>query len=443
MSQQVLLCIVLAIRYEPNWCADSTLRMEEEPSILPCHLLDHGHQKYLAAIPWYNWWMRQQLQSEPKELFSAIPGHDNQSSEEWMRTFMTIWGEIWDQMTAHDSTSINNIVTHLADEKMLHLSADLGSLHYATNLVFAIIGWQTMLYRPDMRSCSPAQLAIVDETDGHRGEAHFCLRQNQSTCKKGLPDFLMGFGVLLPPRNFSALTTEVDKNALREIKTATAESFNAYLLTCLGGARITWIDCLACHLEYDFATKTLYLFRYPSFCLANLPEKCDCPPKTAIQACAAPYPTGAPWAGRDEVNQLLREVVLSYRLLFGQNKASRRYFRSIKPFSGIPEEGRDDILTALCGQKRLQVGFNVQDREIYDLGSDFPVLKSRIAVLLRHLSTQRPRTWTELWRDKRDSASWFTFWAVLVIGGIGIILAFIQVILQILQVALQMKQMAQ
>jgi len=42
----------------------------------------------------------------------------------------------------------------------------------------------------------------------------------------------------------------------------------------------------------------------------------------------------------------------------------------------------------------------------------------------------------------RDSASWFTLWAVLIIGGIGIMLAFIQVILQIMQVALQFKQMS-
>jgi hypothetical protein len=152
---------------------------------------------------------------------------------------MTIWREIWDQMTAHDSTSIDNIVTHLADGKMLHLNTDSRSLNYARNLVFAMIGWQTMLYRPDMRSCPPVQLAITDETNGHRLEAHFCLRQNQSTCAKLLPDFPIGFGVLLPPRNFGALASEVDKNALREVKTAAAELFNAHLLTYIGGVTIT------------------------------------------------------------------------------------------------------------------------------------------------------------------------------------------------------------
>lgn len=357
-----------------------------------------------------------------------------------MESFITLWREVWKQVTAHDLPSIDTIITHLTDAKVLQLGNNSDSLHYARNLVFAIIGWQTMLYRPDLRSCSPAQLAIVEETDLHRGQAHFCLRQNQSTCKKSLHDFLMGFGVLLPPSNFSALVSEGDKNALRGIKTAAAESLNAHLLTSISNTTIKWTDCLACHLELDVSSNILYLFRYPSFCVVNLlPQESNNQPRTAIHACAIPYPTGAPWATAEEVSQLLQEIILSYRLLFGQNKASRHYFRSIRPFDGRPAEGRDRILTALCGQKRFRIGFEVQDREIYDLSHDFPVLKSRIAVLLRHLSTKRPRTWKELWHDKRDSASWFTFWAVLIIGGTGILLAFIQVLLQIVQLALQIR----
>ena len=49
------------------------------------------------------------------------------------------------------------------------------------------------------------------------------------------------------------------------------------------------------------------------------------------------------------------------------------------------------------------------------------------------------RSWKELWLDKRDSASWLTFWAVLVIGGLGILLALIQVVLQVVQVATELK----
>lgn len=131
---------------------------------------------------------------------------------------------------------------------------------------------------------------------------------------------------------------------------------------------------------------------------------------------------------------MLQETILSYRLLFGQNKASRQQFQKFKPFENIPEAGRDAFLERLCGRKRYQSNSNIPERETYDLTHDFPILRSRLLPLLRHLSAKKPRTWRELWEDKRDSASWLTFWAVLVIGGMGLILAMLQTILQIVQV---------
>jgi hypothetical protein len=63
--------------------------------------------------------------------------------------------------------------------------------------------------------------------------------------------------------------------------------------------------------------------------------------------------------------------------------------------------------------------------------------KNRIAAIHRHLSLRKPRTWKELWQDKRDSAQWHTFWLVLIVGTIGILLTGMQVVLQIVQVAQQ------
>ena len=157
--------------------------------------------------------------------------------------------------------------------------------------------------------------------------------------------------------------------------------------------------------------------------------------KSVIHACSAPYAGARQWATTDEVTQLLNETVLSYRLLFGQNKASRHLFRSLGPFEDTPEDGRDQFLMSLCGKKNFQSTLKVHERESYHLPRDFPILRSRLAILLRHLSNKRPRTWRELWQDNRDSASWLTFWTVLIFGGLGIILALLQAILQIIQIA--------
>lgn len=132
---------------------------------------------------------------------------------------------------------------------------------------------------------------------------------------------------------------------------------------------------------------------------------------------------------------LLREILLSYRLLFGQSKESRRVFRSSKPFEDVPAEAHDPLLHPLCARKSFDAfGIGKPDRT-YRVERDFPMLRNRLATLKRQLSVSKPRGWKELWRDKRDSAHWFTFWAVIIIGGAGLLLSFLQVILQIIQVA--------
>ena len=340
---------------------------------------------------------------------------------------------------AMPDSSVDKIIAHLLQQGLIRIENDVEALGCARNFVFAIIGWQTMLYRPDMGACSPAQLAIVDETDGHRGQAHMCLRQNQTASKKALHEFLLGFGVLLPCHNFSALASEEDKKALRELSSVSSASFNAHLLTRVGGIHIKWTDSLACHLELDPTSNTLYLFRYPSFCIINLLSQGQQQPKTTLHACAAPPIAASHWATSDEVTDLLQEILLSCRLLFGQNKGYRQLFRNLKPFENLPEEGKDNSLLALCGEKSCRVANGLREQDVYVLAHNFPVLKSRIAVLVRHLSNKRARTWKELWNDKRDSASWFTFWAVLIIGGAGIVLAFLQVVLQIVQIGLQIR----
>jgi hypothetical protein len=73
---------------------------------------------------------------------------------------------------------------------------------------------------------------------------------------------------------------------------------------------------------------------------------------------------------------------------------------------------------------------------MWNLKHDFPVLRSRLSALAFEMSTRRPRTWLELWRDKRDSAQWATFWAVIIFGAVSLLLSVVQVVLQAIQVAL-------
>lgn len=386
-------------------------------------------------LQWYRWWIYDQVQRQPNQLFSTLHGYDPNIDDSWIGSFSIVWQEVSQYMTAAVSVSIDEIVAHLLESDILELGSDPNALIAAKNLIFAVIGWQTMLYQADMHSCPPEQLAIQSQMGVHQGQAHMCLKQNHSSCKRKMHEFLLGYGLLLPPRNFEGLGSVEDKRAFAEFKSVSPASFNAYLLSSIGDVTIEWVDSLSCHMEFNSYLNKLFLFRYPSFCLGNIPaDESGHTAKSVIYACATPRDSAGQWATTGDVTQMLQETILSYRLLFGQNKASRQLFQKFKPFENIPEAGRDSFLERLCGRKRYQSNSNIPEQETYDLTHDFPILRSRLLPLLRHLSAKKPRTWRELWEDKRDSASWLTFWAVLVIGGMGLILAMLQTILQIVQV---------
>jgi hypothetical protein len=322
----------------------------------------------------------------------------------------------------------------------------------AEALIFAILGWQTMLYRPCFFGRPTAnQLSIsLSYRNGRRGNddrISFRGKVDINGVSRGgdntaftvpLPDLFAGFGLLIPDATDWHSGDEVEGD-----KTVTSSSFNAHLLNVIGRVNFEWTDCLPCHLDYDIETKTVYLFQYPSFCQHSLEARWYDSTMLILRCAEIQYDHlgRARWFGpeAERLRSMLEEVLLSYRLLFGQNKASRKFFLEIYPFKYKLAKERDDTLMMLCGPdwSKSVFSWRVTQREEYILSEHFPVLGSRLVPLLRHLSNKQPQTWRQLWKDKRDSASWFTFWAVIIIGGIGIILAFVQVILQAIALGLQ------
>jgi hypothetical protein len=102
-------------------------------------------------------------------------------------------------------------------------------------------------------------------------------------------------------------------------------------------------------------------------------------------------------------------------------------------FDKQPSESHDSLLEQLCCGKSS--GLPIQERDFYRLRRDFPILRSRLATLHYQMSNLKPRGWREIWNDKRDSAQWLTFWAVIFIGGSGIVLSLIQMLLTAAQLA--------
>ncbi len=210
---------------------------------------------------------------------------------------------------------------------------------------------------------------------------------------------------------------------------------NAGFLQSLMKVRFRWVDSLALHLDYDKETGMLSLFAFPSVCVAALQRR------GAIFAFASHEHSPAdPRADAEDIRCFLREVLLSYRLLFGQHPKSRRLFQRIYSPSELPFEQPDTLLSVLCTARRLglEEGDRVfpEDHPVYFAARHFPVLCQRIELLAKELDGRKPKSIRDLITDRRDKLQWWTFWLISILGGLGLILSTVQIILQGVQISM-------
>ena len=200
-----------------------------------------------------------------------------------------------------------------------------------------------------------------------------------------------------------------------------------------------------------------------------------------------------------ESSGIYREILLSYRLLFGQSRRSRKLLTQIlsrkydspenncrpihikgnvipptvnttsnPPISTatMPLEATDPFLltctlpirrskyrnrilsflgrpdtepsfpSSIFPVSALDLDDNIQDSDTYSMRDDFPVFGQRLLALQMYNMRQQPSKVTDLWRDRRSPLQWYTFWAVVWVGGVSILLALLQLFVSIVQTAI-------
>ncbi len=410
-------------------------------------------------LPWYRWWVLQQLSLQPQRPRLCLPTNDecdDKASSAPTDAFMAVWNQTRELILAPGPKTIESIANSLLDLGLVSAKNNYEAMQSVKDLVFSILGWQTMLYKPYFVSAEaqvPECFSILDEMDGYHGETRACLTQSAAyASRKPLPEFLLGFGVMLPPPNYRGFAADDDpdqQKSFAERKRVSPKEMNAHVLKNVCGLRFCWVDSLSCHLEMDMRSGTVFLYRYPSFCAYQLRRQLDARAepeskqrkslsdghRCVLHCCAFERRSSVPWADQEDVTKLLQQVLLSYRLLFGQTKKSREVFRSLRPFARIPPDGHDEFLTQLCGRKRPPDGCaaEILERDEYDLVDDFPYLRSKLVRLSSYASGKRPQSIMQLWADRRNSPAWLAFWSVLLFGSIGLFLALVQTLFQILQ----------
>ena len=192
-------------------------------------------------------------------------------------------------------------------------------------------------------------------------------------------------------------------------------------LTEVGSVKIKWVDSLCFHLELDRHRKILQLFRLPLVCLLM----CCCDELPLLSQYVQPFHLKLV-ERQAEVSRLLadsamssmgwvadtskaphdarhfyREVLLTYRLLFGQDQDSYKAFNRVMGTSvPFPEQYRDPLLPILCGKSwKSEAARNVYElleaddpASSYDLKTEFPFFGERILEIQRFARARNPET---------------------------------------------------
>lgn len=162
----------------------------------------------------------------------------------------------------------NNMTRHMSIEEVLQdllrsrevTSVPLPELYHA---IFAIIGWTTMLVRPIIdpfdREASLSNFRII-KPSRNGGMA----LQPLDLVKRPITTVLKAFGKVIPE-----FDGKVIGNPRMESEALYVSTLNYHSLQTFGKINIRWVDVLSAHLEFDPLTRTLMLFRFPTFCALN------------------------------------------------------------------------------------------------------------------------------------------------------------------------------
>lgn len=155
-----------------------------------------------------------------------------------------------------------------------------------------------------------------------------------------------------------------------------------------------------------------------------------------------------------DMSSLHREVLWTYRLLFGQSSSSRKLAsKIIGRLNGDTDSFLHTICTASTTRSRLfrrlpnpelpaylfpvtsrdMVDGWLNESDTYSCREDFPHFGPRLLAVQQYNLRQRPSRVRDLWRDRRNPLQWYTFWAVLWVGAITILLSFLQLVSTVVQ----------
>ncbi len=144
-----------------------------------------------------------------------------------------------------------------------------------------------------------------------------------------------------------------------------------------------------------------------------------------------------------------REILISYGVIFGRAKRSRRAFERMTEQwiqeqyqgTGIPDAFLKDICTNPWETSTISGILETPTiKSTYSATKDLPFLGSRLLILQDYMNAQNPSDLRFLLHDRRDILRFYTFWAVVVLGVFATVLGFFQNLFAIASLGVSIKQ---
>ncbi|OAG19566.1 hypothetical protein CC77DRAFT_1021657 [Alternaria alternata] len=335
-------------------------------------------------------------------------------------------------LTESANISIDRIVTALITAKVLADDCKEGDRRLlAIRSIFCLLGCLTFLYRPEPVDKSTALDIQMQDCSSFTTRS-----QQMQGSSRPFFEVVNVFNALgdLRTKQVSSDTSYAESRHATRQALLHPSHFNAAVLTKFGKVTIVWVDSIGAHLDFDAGTKKLSLFRLPSFIRVQSSDG------ALLPLCYSQYEKARDDRSTCDIAGLAREVLDTYSLLFGNDRRSKAVYRKLM-LKASSDGMVDPLLDDLCGLTPWHwASINLSPpRPSIDADLLFPILSARMMKLQVYIESQGARGLRALYRDQRDSYQWWTFWAVIWLGGLNLLFAFTQNVLGSLQVAYAIK----
>ena len=223
-------------------------------------------------------WDRQSLWPGTEAYLAYLKDEFEAADIACFEPLWSIWGTSRLDTTESYISSINRVIdaldgdcqNSLSLDEVLQLSLtsyginlrdmDPGALNKSRQGLFLIVSWLTTVFQCPKQS-PDAKLCVRFPFTNHSLRAE----QDIAMAKRPILRLIRGFGPLLPTTGQFADTIEQKRPELIH-----ASSLNMSSLHLIDKIRIRWTSSLGCHLMFDPLSRTIALYRFPSFCATSL-----------------------------------------------------------------------------------------------------------------------------------------------------------------------------